>query len=1228
MASKSRKLSVFPVVTLVLSVFADAEEPVYVQWTKMEWHNDSNMSRSFDTASLWSPEVTPTNSPNNYLCWASPDNPGLMINNWIKWPGGDVVIWGVANSSYMQVFQVQSGDGKYYYMYDAANSPAGWYVNVGRSGFATRGPETLTLDRVIVARQTTMFPTNASHTIEVKRPMGQMSIDKRGPGKLKLDQPFRGGVLHNGGTVELGHPAKIVSGPAGTPFFRFDAAATDTMTTEKDAAGFDCVKRWNDAGGGSMSVSGPKSNGGYTWACPRLGPETVNGVRLVNFGAYSEKQVYPNDDEDRFGPSAELDYSAYKSACEVFFVAKRTTPGYMHTPFEWWTSAGTDGKGAFHLNGNGIGVMNTNGPLCHEADARINGAPVYSNSNFADYFNPDTLQVFHIISTNNISIWHCGGTLGTYAAGGLVLAEAIAYTNNLTEAERAQTTRYLMEKWHEKGKTSLEYRDLDRLELLSEGATVNVPEGREAVVKTVHPPKSASSRNFVKTGAGTLVLDRTETAGVEVREGTVKFAQGVVKAYADPKPAANPHFWGDATKSGRFLFETDAEGNTTSNIVAWLDCRDGVAVTMTNNYIKATKAPFYNANGPRGLPCVDFGGTFSDDGARLGLSTCLNANGAVTYTVKLMEGFIVWRNRAGKDATPRIFSDYAAVSFGRNSSSLCTWGGESDTTQSSAHWSVDGRYVCATNESYGIGVDDWVVIRFSSSVPCYGNSLAGYRNGNGGGIQVGEYLFYDHTLTDAERRETEAYLLKKWKGQPHPDEGTDTFGALSFSGDAEPILDVEGERDFAAIETEAQLVKTGSGTANVTGLSVIETAGVDVREGALEVSFEKDVRPLLKTAYYHFDPSDLSSMVTVTNDGVVTVTRMNHATGNAQGGYATAPYTASQVTVTNLPRLVTETIGGAEKSVIDFGDYTGALSTNVYGVYEVTTDAGAFKPNNGWLSAKEIYLVVKDTDPQKRKSLYGSWEYFADRGAEGKMFLGNQAHAVFTDYWLDVDGVTKTCTDTLPDGWHVVSLSSASDGVAIVNFGAQVINGTLRMGGHRIGEYIVFKDQNDEATRLQIRDYLRKKWLGETDPKTRQLGPLSVGPGATLKLTSDGYDTAYQAAALAGGGTFDLGGLPVVGIAALSASVAADGSVSCGQTTSAVTFADAVTVTVDVAGPKALKVGQYPIFTAAGGLGNAESLAGWTLEFRTPIRNPAHLVKEGNSIVLDVQRRGLSIVVR
>ena len=49
---------------------------------------------------------------------------------------------------------------------------------------------------------------------------------------------------------------------------------------------------------------------------------------------------------------------------------------------------------------------------------------------------------------------------------------------------------------------------------------------------------------------------------------------------------------------------------------------------------------------------------------------------------------------------------------------------------------------------------------------------------------------------------------------------------------------------------------------------------------------------------------------------------------------------------------------------------------------------------------------------------------------------------------------------------------------------------------------------------------------------------------------------------------------------------------------------------------------------AAGGLGNAESLAGWTLDFRTPIRNQAHLVKEGNSIVLDVQRRGLSIVVR
>ena len=1207
-----------------------ADEPTYLQWTKTVWHNDANMAKSFETASLWKPECTPTNSPNNYLCWQQEGAPEAMLNQWIQWPSANVTLWGVANSSPFQVFLMKTGGGRFYSLYDAANSPAVWYAETGavHGGFATRGSETLQLDRVAVVRQIAVKPIAADHEIAIRNPMGQSQIENVGPGKLTLNRPFRGGVLLSNGSVEIGQPVTEVERPAGVPFFRFDAADEKTMTCTQDAHGILRLTRWNDAEGGSQYVYGPAQNGNYAWVCPQLGPETVNGVKLVNFGAYSEKNVCPSNDAPVYGESAMLDYGpTYKPAKEVFFVGHRTTPGYMMTPFEYWDSNGPDVKGAFHLQGNGIGLLQTGAPLAYGGEGRVNGAPVYSRTDsYVDYHSTDDLQIYHIASTNMVPVWHCGGMKGLYVAGGLVLAEAIAYTNNLTESERIQTTRYLAKKWTEKGKTDLAVVDLSYLEILKDGTVVRVPSGKEATVRTVTTPNPKGG-SFVKIGGGTLVLDRVDRVDLEVREGDVKFAHDVADDYAAARPAANPHFWGDATKADRFFFEKDEEGHDTTRIAAWRDCRADVLVTMTNNYIKATtlKSPTYNAAGPRGLPCVDFGAAITQDGARLGLSSKLNAEGKPTYSAFLVEGFIVWRNLAGKDAAPRIFSDYAAVSFARDKNSLCTWA-SSDDLNASGQWSVDGAYMCPTNGFYGKGVDDWVVIRYSSSRPVFGNSLAGYRTNDGGGIQVGEFLFYDRALTDAERRKTEAYLLRKWKGQRHPDENRDAFGRVTFAEGVSPVLEVEGERDFVAVEASAPLVKRGSGEATIKSLSDAALSGLSVEEGSLSVSLEHPAPTVLKTSFYHYDASDLSSMVTETNNGVVTVKRLNHASGNDVGGYASEPNLS--LTVTNLPRLVTETIAGVPRTVIDFGEYCSGVK-DANGVYQIplTATAGVLKPSSSWKSCAEIYLVFRDTDSQKRKALFGSWEYFADRGSNGALFQGNQSHTVFNNYWLDVDGVSVPYNHSLADGWHVVSLASESDKVALCQFGVQIVGPKIHMGGQQLAEMIAFEERHDAATRTAIRDYLRAKWLRTVGEHSKSLGSVSVASGASVKFAASGYDSCYQVSALSGGGSYDFDGVPLTGVAALSAEVDRQGVVSCAVTSSQVTFADDVTVSLTFASPQALNLGRYPILTA-GGLGNADAVSSWSLNLNLVPRRDLSLVRDGDSICLDVKKRGFILMFR
>ncbi len=831
------------------SCMADEEsttstESKHGYWTNFTWFNDV-----ITVTNRWVDGYVPTNAT-DVMHFQKQDDPTYLYHSWLMWPKGDWTFGTLADSSPKTEFRVNSGYGCYYYFNEQeSGARARWNtVEDCFGGFGTRNSGTSHVYRAMTHTILGINTPESDHTMLMDEPSGLGAIEKVGPGTMVLQNPIRGGIRLKEGTVTIGQPDledAYVPGAA----IHLDASATNTFTWTEDEDGVKRLTKWSDVDGTQYYAGAPYTHE-YTWQGPFASSFEVNGVPLIDFGAFTTNGtsggVRTPGDLERYGAGCMMDMKGgyMANVREVFFAFAFTSTNVTSAPLTWW-SANTDAaQAAFTMTGN---ILFSKHPqMRYNGYARFNGAPMSCSDYFYEYRDGHSLGVVSGALTNgaNASVWHVGGNPGNFMAGGMRIAEAFAYTNSLTIAERRQNNAYLMRKWHDRKVDDLYPWDVDYLQLKGTNTAVNVEDGSVARIRTVHAPMDDvdSVTNLVKVGGGTLELDRVSTnAIVVVRGGNVKYVRETAEIADSPQPAVWPFFHCDATQSDKFIYESDEDGNATTNILAWQDIRDDVDITMTNFTTKTTAMPFYNANGPRGMPCVDFGGTEkTTDGARLGLSCFLDASGSPKYIARIIEGFIVWRNKGTADSAPQIFTDYAAVSFARDAKSLVTYnfadshGGGTGPRNYSAIWRVDGRFMNQENEFYGMGVDDWVVVNIRASCPIYANALATFRNENGGGIQVGEFIAYDRPLSDFEGRQTEAYLLKKWKNMDHPDEGEDFSGGIVFADGVSNVLDIASDRAFSRIECSGDLVKSGAGVATVAPPTGATALAID--EGAIVVS--------------------------------------------------------------------------------------------------------------------------------------------------------------------------------------------------------------------------------------------------------------------------------------------------------------------------------------------------------------------------------------------------------
>lgn len=1150
-----------------MAVLAVQAETAYFLPTNAYVDVNYTATRTANGVQTWLDDYVPTNA-DDVVYIGLPDAP--LFGSGRFWPMGDKVftIDSIAWAPYNFNFYFLSNNSGVT-LRDAVNCFSTWNPSVGGVTFTkkTGSSDQLVFQRIFGSYRTVFNSPATEDVICVSNLFRSGVIEKRGAGELHLAKPAGSRLVANlyGGTIELGHEVTDDQ-PATNRYFHLDASVPSTLLTYERVDGRLCVTNWLDADGKTLKATPVEDD---LSTCPFISDEkAANGVNLVSFGGYSKDA----DDVAAHGPAARMWLNYQSGVREIFQVVKvngANGHGFYLSQFYADGFRLKASANQMHESADGFNM----GPV----NQRLNGVP-YLDS-YRDINRLAVLSSYEDVNKDGSGGWYlCSNYKDQSVYGGYSAAEVLAYNRVLTENERQATIRYLTKKWLKPEESKV--CDAGVISVRAATSETHVAEGGRADVSAVrvHNP----DHEFVKTGAGDLYLEETypATAKVRVKGGRVVFTD--TKTSPDnPQPAAGAYVHVDATKGASFIDELDSQGCPTGRIVGWRDWREGNTLFYTNVSTVVENAGV-TPNAMNGHAAVDFGSVIS----KTTPAFILKDSSGVSVP-KFMTAFVVWENISGsKDTVPYPFggNGWSFIRSTTRDLAGCWYDVGAHANIQGAFWTVDGEPYNRDGDAYGqaFGAPMVLGISFPTADPV--SYLGKCQDGDydGGGLRIGEVLLYTRSLTDEERRDTEAYLLRKWKNAPHPAYRA-KVGALAFDGDAEPEIAVEnGVREFGSVSGANAFVKTGAGKAKVDEVGAVDALSVE--GGELDVTFRNDfAEEVLSAAFCHFDAEAADSIETETVGDRVEIVRMNHAT-RANGPYAlgTARF---QMSITNRPTLAETTIAGRTRKVVDFGEFFTSGKTD--GVYPVDNDAAAFKLSQDLWSVKEFYVVVRDIDPQKRKPIFDSWEYFIDRGADGKMFSPHGAHDCFGSYTLTVDGTSADYSAALPDGWHVVCFVPGPSSAPIQGFGSAERAGKILIGGQQVAELITFGETHDEATRARITDYLRRKWLGEGDGETLRIKSLAAADGTTLTVGENGYQS-FEAEKVFGGGTITVAnGLPVV-LGGIDVTATAPDALTCVTIDGEVRLFGKLSVNLTAApGVRALVNGSYPVLRASAISGSA-----------------------------------------
>lgn len=1089
---------------------------------------------------------------------------------------------------------------------------------------------------------------------------GTVEIGKAGP---NLSVLVSGGQLGaaRGGVAFQAQPQ--VSGTLpGDPWLHLDAAVESSLEQDADGA----VSKWSDVRGEGYPFADRITKQLATNAAEMPTAKAVDGKAFVDFGANQGRNYAdftggnndPTADEvARFGKPAALKLSAESQMVrDVFYVFQET----QRTNAIPWV-LGNYESAAFGFVRGELGQLFSERSCAGVRTGRVAVDGVRVPHTWTDdwSYRPHLVSIGGSTNMAVSALAICGHQVdGTYRTlGGVRIGELLVYTNKLSDAEVAQVERYLLDKWIPK-----KYHPTRDLDLLSHQTT------QVKTTLTVNGTGSFAVRDvrfnpnqteLVKDGDGTLVVDRVtpQNLSVTVKGGAVEFRKLDGRLDAETaQPAADPYLWLDASQAETMQTESVEcpDGTTTNQVVRWNDVRpEQTAYAAT--VLTEGKAPVVVPNAQNGRSVIDFGPQVASKGgyAAFTLPDSPRPHGGSVGVrqYQFLEGFVVYRKTDENDYALPIAAQ--GQRLGTSKGVLCDRSTSSDGFMA-ANWRQNGVPLNYQDHELLPRLNEptaFAVYSIAAATRTLNDLIGELRIGGltddslGGGGQVAEIICYSRRLTAAERRDTEAYLMRKWLDRPHPEAADTTcVPTLTFADGVEPVVVTDTDLVVSnLVLSGTAFAKKGGGTVSVPA-QALQGIDCDVREGKLSLSCEAispERAPILR-----FDASE-DSTVEVGSGGV---TRWRDADGRLF---------AAMSDTNAFAQPTCGTSDGSDGLVVgsryvDFGDYR-EKADGAVGARMLWRKTRADGSDDGklWNEGKvqEVHCVIAKSGPTMP---FGDAANVSTEGHATPRFT-RSGNALFntsrtehgyrgaTNIWCLVDGDYAwhknawSADDSLEPGttFHVVSL--------VVRNGWKMRGSCLSSdwagnfgGGMKMAEAIFFEGTNSTLAAQAIHAQLLKKWRGMGNGRPQgevNLGAVTVADGATLASESD-LTLSFRTISSAGSGAFKTAGgvaLEDGGTLAVSwlspnrfSTVAMDGAFVCPRS---------ATVRLEGIMGRHLDelVGDHLILKA-GSFGGAESVRGWKVDDAGQLAGQdarARVRLRSDGIHLTIQRRpGLAVIIR
>ena len=711
--------------------------------------------------------------------------------------------------------------------------------------------------------------------------------------------------------------------------------------------------------------------------------------------------------------------------------------------------------------------------------------------------------------------------------GGVVVAEFIGFDRKLTDAERQSVNTHLMRKWL--APEECEASDLNNLAITDAGE-VSVPEGEAVKVNQL-----TTESRIVKTGGGRLDLrgvrgTATGSVAIDVQAGGIAFRTRVETAAATA-PAADPLYHFDVSDASSLTTVTE---NGTNFVTAIRDQHDAAvsAVSMTGSQFTLTATtndppvataparPFLRAGQANGKTTLYLGARrdhtqIPKDGYQSASALYIpQADTAAAGNV--FEGFVV------------IKGGYCIYPFGSTNGkvTLCPDGwhimsGHYSLPMRSGEWTVNGLQVTpfeyAFNDAGTSG--QFVVLRFSATdmVPVDAIGIQDTYPHGIGGVEFGEWIVYNRRLSEQERRDTEAYLMKKWLGKSHPLDAQAPV-SVSFASGVPARLETDVEMEGTIIDTaSSSLTKAGSG--RLAAVLPESVSALTIEAGEYEIL--SVASNAMASALIHLDATVASTLEYDPSDATKIV-RWNDVRGVGRhcAEKDAARYAGS-------PTLLADAQNGLP--VVDFGDTTtmGQASGDktAYNNYPNPGKALCFDEK---LLVREGFLVLKNSSVSP---ILGGWDETSFHYDATHIInvntsvnhslscLKREAEWRVDENEIDIWNYTWTAYQNAGTGYHVLSFAITNDyatAVSKVNC-APVQNlcadRAYQAGGKKYGEVLLFGRSLTAVERAAVRQHLVRKWnTADIGAETlRTLGSLALHPDATVSLGGIGSVGAFSA---------------------------------------------------------------------------------------------------------------------